>query len=322
MKSISDFDRVMNTDFFSHLKTFLTDSDIEKIRHRIRIKRNTSFRVNTLKGDENQVVNDLKKSFKFAKFDTIKNCYIFDKNIDKSIINNEFVTSGKLYIQSISSMIPPFILNPQEGESVLDIAASPGSKTSLMAALTNNNIFIDAVEPDFVRMERLKKNIEVLGVKNVIFHKNYGESIIFPKKFDKILADVPCSGEGRLSIYDSSTYKFWSLKLIQQLSKLQIKILRNCIKHLKVGGEMVYSTCTLNPIENELVVKKLFDEFGKSIEIMKPEINTSGFKEVLIPSNSYNSIKIPNKIIENTIKILPSDRMEGFYICKIKKNSE
>ncbi len=262
------------------------------------------------------------KTNRFKPVDILKNCYQFEKNCDKSIINKDFVKEGLIYIQSVSSMIPPVILSPLLDENILDIAASPGSKTSQMAALSANKAFIDAVEPDFIRMERLKKNMSVLGCNNINFFKSYGEKFNPQKKYDRILADLPCSGEGRFNIYDRSSYINWSLSQINKLSNLQKKILRNCFGLLKTGGLMVYSTCTLNPIENELVVDNLISENAGKIEIVPPPASFFRLNEFVEPLKSYQGIMINPQVYKKTLKFVPSERMEGFFIACFRKISD
>ena len=114
-------------------------------------------------------------------------------------------------------MLPPIILEPKEGENILDMAAAPGGKTTQMAALTNNKAFITAVEKNKIRAERLKYNLQKQGVGcvNVMLEDARKLSDFF--SFDKILLDAPCSGSGTMSIFD----KNFNEELIKRSSKIQ-----------------------------------------------------------------------------------------------------
>jgi len=134
-------------------------------------------------------------------------------------------------------MLPAVILEPKPEEYILDLAAAPGSKTSYIAALTNNKAKIDAIEPDYIRFQRLKYNIEHLGVKNVSLYNIKAENFIKERLenfkitedlknenilYDKILFDAPCSGEGRFSYFDINSYSNWSLKNVKKLKNFNL----------------------------------------------------------------------------------------------------
>src|SRR5699024_3045921 len=141
---------------------------------------------------------------------------------EKQIEKLEVYEKGFLYLQSLSSMIPPIILNTKPGEKVLDLTAARGSKTTQMCAMMENKGYILANELDKLRCERLKYNIEKQGAKIVEVIKQRGEKVgdNHKEEFDKVLLDAPCSGEGRFLGNNVSTYRNWSIKNVIQLSKL------------------------------------------------------------------------------------------------------
>lgn len=228
---------------------------------------------------------------------------------------------GYYYVQEISSMLPIFALKPQADELFLDLCASPGSKTTQAAALMNNQGTIIANEVSLGRIRILSSNLEKSGVSNVIVTRKDG--VQFCKrwtrevkiKFDKILVDAPCSGEGTLR-KSPKTFDMWNLKYIQALSKVQRKLASEALKLLKVGGEMIYSTCTLGPEEDESVVNYLKENFD--IEIMKIDLPLKTRDGILEwEGETYH----PE--IKNCRRLYPQDNnSDGFFLAKIKKLSE
>lgn len=276
------------------------------------VDRSTTLRVNTIKYN----IQDLMKQFKInnIKFDRVSwynDGLVLKNKAEKDIQKLDIYNDGCIYIQSLSSMIPPLVLSPKSGEKVLDLTAAPGSKTTQLAALMKNTGEIVANELDTIRFERLKYNIEKQGATIVQTINSRGEKLgeKYPEFFDKVLLDVPCSGEGRFIINEPKTYRDWSIKKVNNLVKLQKKLLTSAYKALKKNGIMVYSTCTINKYENELIL-----DWG---------IKNLGLKIVDINLNIKDSIRGDNekldKSIDKSMKILPSKSMEGFFIAKLKK---
>ena len=230
------------------------------------------------------------------------------KNVkEKQIQDLKMYEAGEIYLQSLSSMVPPLVLNPKPNEKVLDLTAAPGSKTTQMAAMMQNKGYILANELDALRCERLKYNVEKQGA--TIIEINNGRGEVIGKKyegyFDKVLLDAPCSGEGRFLANDAKTYRNWSEKTVKELAKLQKKLLKSAYQALKHGGELVYSTCTLNREENEEILEWAISEL-------------EGLRLKNINLDIKNTVKgiSDNKEIEKAIKILPSKDNEGFFVAK------
>jgi 16S rRNA (cytosine1407-C5)-methyltransferase len=253
----------------------------------------------------------------------IPGAFLLDKNEDQRLLKTEAAQSGRIYLQSISSMLPPLILKPAPGETILDIAASPGSKTSQIAAMMKNQGHIDAVEPDFIRLERLKHNMELLGASIITCHQSEGQKFTpdRPAFYDRILADVPCSGEGRFNIHDKASYLNWKASELSRFSRLQKKLLVSAIQALKPGGTLVYSTCTLNPLENEEVVQSVIEEPALKIKLQEIDPVYHQFREKIRPFQEYNG-RIFSKEVRKCLKILPSENLEGFFICLFKKQAD
>ena len=146
------------------LKEQYGDEITQKIVQGYRAKRKATLRVNTIKATGEKVRSELQKNnINFEDVSWCKEALIIKDALEKDIENLEIYKNGEIYLQSLSSMLPPIILNPEEGKDILDMAAAPGGKTTQMAALTNNKAHITACEMNNIRIEKLKYNIQKQG---------------------------------------------------------------------------------------------------------------------------------------------------------------
>ena len=244
---------------------------------------------------------------RFQRVDFLKNALIIQNKSEKFFEDLEIYKNGEIYFQGISSQLPVLFLDPKPGETVLDLCAAPGSKTTQIAMAMQNQGKIVANEIDQIRFERLKYNLKKQGVKiaETICGNALSIAEKFPTYFDKILADVPCSAEGRINIGDPRSYRFWSEKVVNSNAKLQKKILSEAVEALKPGGTIIYSTCTLAPEENEMVVEWFLNEYGKQFRLEKIELE---FQYKLPISGSFGAC----------LKAMPSNISEGFFVAKFK----
>lgn len=260
-------------------------------------KRKVTFRVNTLKSKNQKIEEVLKQNnIEFNKVDWYDSAYIIENATENDLQALDIYKNGDIYLQSLSSMLPPLILEPKEGMDILDMAAAPGGKTTQIASLTNNNANITACEMNKVRAEKLKYNIQKQGASSCYVMLKDARNIDDFFKFDQILLDAPCSGSG------TESYKE---EIIEKCTNTQEKLLRKALKILKKGSEMVYSTCSVLAEENEDIIQKVLKE-GNA------EIVPIDFKFIdklpLLPSK-----------IKGTLVIMPNNFFEGFYIAKLRK---
>jgi len=224
---------------------------------------------------------------------------------------------GSYYIQSLSSMIPAIVLNPSENDKVLDMCAAPGSKTTQLAELMNNKGTLIANEISMERLKSLVFNIDKMNLVNTAVLHSKGELIskYFENYFDKILVDAPCSALG-ITQKKGEVSNWWNVNKAEGLAEIQYKLLVSAIKACKVGGEIVYSTCTISLEENELVIDKILSSYPVDIvETQLPIKSNSAFTEV-------NDRKL-NAAISKARRILPWEiESEGFFIVKLKKIGE
>ncbi len=224
---------------------------------------------------------------------------------------------GYYYIQSYSSFIPPLVLNPTETDIVLDLCAAPGSKTTELGEVMNNKGTIVANEIQLDRLKSLVHNIDRMNQMNVGVTHFKGEQLntIYNDYFDKILVDAPCSGLGIVQ-KKIEVNNWWTLERVKRLSELQLKLLVSAIKMLKIGGEVVYSTCTLTVEENELIIDKILKKYP--VEVLDFDI--------LIPAKNgitfYNGQSLAPSLVKAK-RILPWEvESDGFFIIKLKKTGE
>lgn len=269
-------------------------------------QRKVTLRVNTIKTTNKKVEEKLiQLGIEFEKVPWSKEALIIKNANEKEIKKIDIYEKGEIYLQSLSSMLPPIILKPNAKENILDMAAAPGSKTTQIAALSKNEAIITACEINNIRAERLKYNIEKQGVTCTYVMVTDARNIDNFFSFDKILLDAPCSGSGTIRSNNVDIEKTFTKNLINKSTKNQIALLRKAIKILKPGKEMIYSTCSILECENEEIINKVLLE--NDIEIVP--IQFEGTKDMPL---------LPVKI-NGTICICPNELYEGFFIAKIRK---
>lgn len=224
---------------------------------------------------------------------------------------------GYYYVQEIASMLPVIMLKPKPEERILDLCASPGSKTTQIAANLENTGVIIANDLQLGRIKILASNLERCGVANALITKKDGYSLCKQLKkdgfeFDKILIDAPCSGEGTLRT-SPRTASMWNIRTVKSLSKVQKSLIRSAMDILKVGGELIYSTCTHAPEENEEVVNFTLKNFDVKIEKINLPINS---KQGVLKWKNREYLED----VKYSCRIYPHEyNTEGFFLAKFKK---
>ena len=269
-------------------------------------ERKVTFRVNTIKTDKEKIKEQLTKSkIEFEQPKWSEDCFIINNVKEKEIKNLSFYEKGEIYLQSLSSMLPPIIMKPNEKTDILDMAAAPGGKTTQIAALTQNKAHITACEINSIRYERLKYNVEKQGATSVYIMKEDSRKINDLFSFDQILLDAPCSGSGTININDINLEKTFTKKLLEKSISSQQALLKKALKILKPGHEMIYSTCSILSCENEEIIEKALKETKAQI--------------VPIEFEGKDNIPLLPSKIEGTLCVMPTELYEGFFVAKIKK---
>lgn len=237
-----------------------------------------------------------------------------EKAIGKSL--SHFL--GNIYIQNPASMIPPIILGPRPGETVLDMCAAPGSKTSLLASLMRGKGLLVANERARRRLQTLVFNLRRCGVPNAIYVSEFGEHFgnLYYEHFDRVLVDPPCSALGTIG-KNPEVLSWWNHERSVSLSRVQLALLISGIKALKPGGLLVYSTCTITAEENEGVLDQVLRKFPLELE----KIEIPGF-----PARPALKEFQRNRFHPETskaVRLYPHETgTEGFFIACIRKTGK
>ena len=272
------------------VKKLIEDNGLEKTKEiceNSNLHPKVTIRINKLKNTKQELENSLKeKNIEFQE--TEYEDFLILERV-KNLENMDLFKEGKFTIQDISAGLTAKVLEPKENENVLDACSAPGGKTTYMAELMNNKGNIEAWDIHEHRTKLVMENAKRLGI-NIIKTNTKDATKYYEElngKFNKILLDVPCLGIGVIKRKPDIK---WQRKEedIEEITKIQEKILENCSQYLKSGGELVYSTCSILKNENENIV----NEFLK---------NNSQF----------------TKKYEKTI--FTSDKQDGFFICKLHK---
>ena len=272
-----------------------------------------SIRANTLKIEIETLKNRLEnKGFMLEPIDWIP----YGFKVKKAPLNlgstHEYL-QGFYYLQSVAPMLPAFILDPNPSDIVIDMCAAPGGKATHLAQIMNNEGNLILIERNRNRIPALEINLRRLGVSNsIIINEDAVNLSKMNLKADKILLDAPCTGEGLIR-QDSSRKRSKTMKDISKLSIIQRKLLKTGLNSLNPGGQLLYSTCSIAPEENELVIDDVLKE-------------RSDFAIVKIPRNYgvKGIIDVYNKTLREDIKY--SQRLYphlhntiGFFISLIQK---
>ncbi len=276
-------------------------------------RRPVTLRANTLKTDAAHVRERLNAAgIEWHGVSWYPDALILDEAREPAVRGLDLYENGEIYLQSLSSMIPPLILEPHAGECILDMAAAPGGKTTQMAALSGGAAQITACEKNYARSERLRYNLDRQGAGNVLVMHEDARKLDPFFSFDKILLDAPCSGSGTIyappatggTAKDNSSVI--TMELIDRSVRTQETLLRKALELLKPGHEMVYSTCSVLEAENERVLKRILPAVkAKVVPIEHPMLETLP----LLPVRA-----------EGTVCVCPTELYEGFFVAKIRKS--
>lgn len=262
-----------------------------------------SLRVNTLKTTRDQVIEKLTQlGFVVEPSVVLPEGVIILEGKTASLFESKIFKSGLFTVQDQSSMIVSRLLDPQPDEKILDCCASPGGKTTHIAQLMGDKGYVEARDISYEKLFSVKENTDRLGIHsvNLVLKDALEMDESDNDAFDRVLLDAPCSG---LGIIRRKPDIKWQRKEedISNLSEIQWKMINNASKYVKIGGVLVYSTCTITEMENELMIKRFLSE--------NPNFELEAIKN------------IPEEvIIDNQIKIYPHRHgMDGFYACKLKR---
>ena len=216
--------------------------------------------------------------------------------------------NGEIYLQSLSSMIPPVLLVAKPGENVLDMAAAPGGKTTQIAALTGNQAMITACEMNKIRADRLRYNVQRQGASRVTAMNIDSRNLDDLFSFDRILLDAPCSGSGTVQLHDPRSKGQFNQRNLEKTTKAQETLLVKALRLLRPGCEMIYSTCSVLEQENEEIVRRALRNANAEI----------------VPLDLAALCDVPQLpvSIPGTLCVCPDALYEGFFVAKLRRKKK
>lgn len=281
-------------------------------------KKNTTFRINYLKTD----LRDLRKLLvnqrvKYNELTFPEGAFLLKTPL-REFQKTEIYKNGLVYVQNLSSMLPVLCLEPENKDKILDLCAAPGAKTTQISSLAPK-AEVTAIEKIRPRYYKLLANLKIQGIEStkVILLDSIWVRKKFPEYFNKILADVPCSSEGRFLVTNPKSFKYWKQRKVKEMVHKQKKLLHSAFLALNEGGTLVYSTCTFSPEENEGVIDWFINKFKEKVEILPVKFPLKNVRDGLVQWKEKKfsaSLRLAKRII-------PDDSMEGFFVAKIKKIS-
>ena len=270
-----------------------------------------ALRVNTLRTTEKQLLERLAtQEVQLVKIPWLKQGYRIEKSRFSLGACTEFLR-GDFYLQEAAAQAPVDVLNPSPEDIVLDCCAAPGGKTTQIAQEMQNKGTIIALEKKAHRLLSLRNNLERCGVANTLaYHVDAIKAKIIGLRFDKILLDAPCSGN---YAGDSNWFNKRALPDILKCQQFQRSLLVAALDVLKPGGTLVYSTCSLEPEENELNMQWIIDHYPVKLEPVDISIGDPGI------TNFFG--KRLDASIAQCKRFWPhKTQTEGFFVAKVKKS--
>lgn len=288
------------------LKELLTkeysEEQVNEILKSYKENKVVSLRINTIKTTTEEIIKYLEEqNITYETITWSDTALVITNKTENELQELDIYKEGKIYLQSLSSQLPPIFLNPKENEMILDMTAAPGGKTTEIAALSNNKAMITAIEKNKIRSERLQYNIDKQGAKKVTVLNTDARNLNEYFMFDKILLDAPCSGSGTIT---NNNFDSFNEDLVNRSIKFQTTLINEAIKHLKVGGELIYSTCSILSCENDEIIKSILN---------------SNLELIPLDLTNYQDIPKLSTKLEGTLCVCPSKYYEGFYVAKIRK---
>lgn len=262
------------------------------------------LRVNTLKIEQEKMGKELKKSgVETAEVKMQKGCL---RVLSGDAVKTPAFEAGMFYVQDLSSQVLGSLVDAGAKDGIIDVGSAPGGKAAYFAVEMGNKGQIIAIEPKKPRISVMERNFLRLGIKNVeiIEHDATKDIPAFHGRADKLLVDAPCSALGVMRRHPEKRWCLAEAEL-KEFPKLQLAILDNVKNWIKKGGELFYSTCTINPAENEGIIEKLLEK-------------NSGFK---LEDACGTAVKLKPYKKGKFFQSLPGnkDNMDGFFISKMVK---
>lgn len=283
------------------------EEEAARIEAGLASRRCVTLRVNRLKSDPQSVAAALEEAgIRWEGVPWSEDALVLPDVREDALTALPIYERGEIYLQSLSSMIPPLVLGAREGENLLDMAAAPGGKTTQIAALTGNRAMITACERHAARAERLKFNLARQGASRVTVMNIDARQLDDLFSFDRILLDAPCSGSGTLALGAKGRQKAqFSRDFLARTTKTQEALLAKALRLLRPGHEMVYSTCSVLEQENG--------------EMIRRALRKGGVQVVPIDPAMFCGVPALPVSVPGTLCVCPDERYEGFFVAKLRR---
>ena len=269
-------------------------------------RRPVTLRVNTLKATPAQVLAQLTQAgLSAAPVAWSAEAFVLPAGSEHVLEALPLYERGEIYLQSLSSMLPPLFVQPQPGENLLDMAAAPGGKTTQMAALSGGKALITACEKNAIRADRLQFNLTRQGARAVNIMRQDARLLDSLFKFDKILLDAPCSGSGTLLLEDGEPQRRMTADWLAKTAKTQKVLLQKALSLLPKKHEMVYSTCSVLQMENE--------------DIVQSAVSMGICEVVPIEHPFLTDVPLLPTKVDGVVCVKPDERFEGFFVAKLRR---
>lgn len=303
----------MLPDFFRPLlEESYNPEDTQRILEGCSVRRGVTLRANALLSSRDEVAAALDDAgITWRTVPWYEDAFEIVDLREKALWDLPLYQEGKIYLQSLSSMLPPVVVDLKPGIDVLDMCAAPGGKTTQMAAMGGKKMHICACEMNAVRADKLEYNLERQGATNVQVMRTDARNLDDFFSFDAVLLDAPCSGSGTLRENDPKVAKHFTPHLIQKSQKSQRALLAKALNVVKPGGIVTYSTCSVLPRENQDIVRECLKKANKRGSYEVEPIEFPGMEDLpLLPCD-----------LEGALCVCPTNRYEGFFVCNIKRKA-
>lgn len=303
--------------FAERLAAIVPPARLEEVLRSFSQERPVFFRLHKSGAEPEAVIASVREAGLEAEtVSEIPGTFVLKKGTVRELQQTPFYREGFIYLQGLSSLAVPWVLGARPGERVLDLTAAPGSKTTQIARGLQGQGSLTANDVSRERFYKMKAIVEAQGFSNVKVMLGKGEFLWRrePEAFDRVLLDAPCSSEGRMSLLDRDSLRYWKLSKIKEMANKQRGLILSAFGALKPGGILVYSTCTFAPEENEVLLSWALQKFGETAAV-----EPAGLPWPAEPGLASWEGRALNPELQKAARILPDVWREAFFICKIRK---
>lgn len=293
--------------------------------------RPVTLRANTLKATAEEIAAVLEsEQIAYERVPWYEDAFVLTEACERDIWALDIYTQGKVYLQSLSSMLPPLFLQPRPQADILDMCAAPGGKTAQIAAIVNNEAHLTACEMSAPRAEKLTYNLNKLGATNINVMRTDARKLDEFFSFDLILLDAPCTGTGTVRAGDAKAEARITPQLLSKVSRSQRALLDRALTILKPGGTLIYSTCSVLAEENEdqvrAALKRHRDCQVVPLVLGQAPCNGDADSEpapIALAHANEGTFAIPTleNTLAGTLTVAPNKYYEGFFVAAIRKRA-